>query len=200
MVSKLLLAVQEIYFTAVHLDEPEEKVKKIGHLYYDIREGLSAGKSSEEYGAFPFDPYSHTPAHSGAQQPGMTGLVKEEILTRFGELGCFVRNRKIHFDTGLLRQSEFLDEPKLFSFYNINLEKEELEINKNQLAYTYCQVPIIYTLTDGDPKIEIIINDCTKTQYYSNKIDSHLSSSIFRRSGKVAQINVLTNADFFNKD
>jgi hypothetical protein len=200
MVSKLLLAVQEIYFTAVHLDEPEEKVKKIGHLYYDIREGLSAGKSSEEYGAFPFDPYSHTPAHSGAQQPGMTGLVKEEILTRFGELGCFVRNRKIHFDTGLLRQSEFLDEPKLFSFYNINLEKEELEINKNQLAYTYCQVPIIYTLTDGDPKIEIIINDCTKTQYYSNKIDSHLSNSIFRRSGKVAQINVLTNADFFNKD
>ncbi|CAN0044150.1 unnamed protein product, partial [Discosporangium mesarthrocarpum] len=36
--------------------------------------------------AFPTDPYSHTNRH-GAQQPGMTGQVKEEIVTRFGELG-----------------------------------------------------------------------------------------------------------------
>ena len=105
MVSKLLLAVQEIYFQSVRLNESIEKVKKLGHLYYDIRNGLSTAKSPEEYGAFPFDPYSHTPAHSGAQQPGMTGQVKEEILTRFGELGCFVHNGKIYFNISLLRKS-----------------------------------------------------------------------------------------------
>jgi hypothetical protein len=148
MVSKLLLAVQENYFRTVRMNEPVEKVKKIGHLYYDIRSGLSAAKTPQEYGAFPFDPYSHTPAHSGAQQPGMTGQVKEEILTRFGELGCFVQNEKILFDTSLLRQSEFIDEPKLFSYYNFKAELKELQIEENQLAFTYCQVPIIYTLTD----------------------------------------------------
>ncbi len=200
MVSKLLLAVQEIYFTAVKLDEPEEKVKRIGHLYYDIRGGLSAAKSPEEYGAFPFDPYSHTPNHSGAQQPGMTGQVKEEILTRFGELGCFVRNGKIHFDTSLLRRSEFLNGSKLFSFYNINAVKEKLKINKNQLAYTYCQVPIMYTITSEDPNIELIMQDGAKTQYNKNKIDSHMSNLIFQRSGKVAQIDVQINAGDLFKD
>ncbi len=200
MVSKLLLAVQEIYFTAIKLDESEHKVKKIGRLYYDIRDGLSAAKTPEEYGAFPFDPYSHTPSHSGAQQPGMTGQVKEEILTRFGELGCFVDNGEIYFDTSLLRQSEFLDEPKLFSYYNVNAEKEKLEINNNQLAYSYCQVPIIYTITPEDPKIELIMQDGTKTQYDKNKIDSHMSLSIFRRSGKVAQIHVQINAGHLIKD
>ena len=38
------------------------------------------------------DAYSHTPYKSGAKQPGMTGQVKEEIITRMGELGCFVED------------------------------------------------------------------------------------------------------------
>ena len=125
----------------------------------------------------------------------MTGQVKEEILTRFGELGCFIHNGEIHFDISLLRQSEFLEEPKIFSFYTVNAEKKELEIKKNQLAYTYCQVPIIYTLTDGEPKIELTAKEGERIQYYENKIDSNMSNSIFYRSGKVEQINVYVNSD-----
>ena len=200
MVSKLLLAVQENYFQSRRLGSRDKIIQTLGSLYYKIRGGLSTEKTPETYGAFPFDPYSHTPIHSGAQLPGMTGQVKEEILTRFGELGCFVRNGEIHFDTSLLRKSEFLDGPKLFSFYNVNSEKEELVINKHQLAYTYCQVPIIYTRTDGESKIELTSKEGKKTQYCSNKIDSHMSSSIFCRSGKVAQIDVHINADKLIKD
>ncbi|MBP7520566.1 MAG: hypothetical protein KA896_09025, partial [Leptothrix sp. (in: Bacteria)] len=54
-------------------------------------------KSAAEYGAFPADPYSHTPGEGGAQQPGMTGQVKEEILTRWGELGLRLAGGRIHF-------------------------------------------------------------------------------------------------------
>ncbi|MEZ4646669.1 MAG: hypothetical protein R3E31_28750 [Chloroflexota bacterium] len=71
--------------------------------YYDIRAGLGFNKSPAEYGAFPTDPYSHTPAGRGAQQPGMTGQVKEEILTRWGELGVFVQDGVLHFAPTLLR-------------------------------------------------------------------------------------------------
>ena len=53
--------------------------------------GIGAHKSPVNYGAFPSDPYSHTPAGKGAQQPGMTGQVKEDILSRFGELGLRVK-------------------------------------------------------------------------------------------------------------
>jgi len=199
MVSKLLLSVQEIYFQSIRLNKSIEKIKTLGRLYYDIRSGLSAAKTPKEYGAFPFDPYSHTPAHSGAQQPGMTGQVKEEVLTRFGELGCFVHDGEIYFNTSLLRLSEFLDEPKLFSFYNVNAKKEELKINNNQLAYTYCQVPIIYTITDGEPKIKLTAKEGERTRYYKNKIDSKMSRSIFSRSGTVEQIDVSINAENLNK-
>ena len=199
MVSKLLLSVQEIYFQSIRLNKSIEKIKTLGRLYYDIRSGLSAAKTPKEYGAFPFDPYSHTPAHSGAQQPGMTGQVKEEVLTRFGELGCFVHDGEIYFNTSLLRLSEFLDEPKFFSFYNVNAKKEELKINNNQLAYTYCQVPIIYTITDGEPKIKLTTKEGKRTRNYKNKIDSKMSRSIFSRSGTVEQIDVSINAENLNK-
>ena len=188
MVSKLLLAVQENYFRAVRMNEPLEKVKKLGHLYYDIRSGLSAAKTPEEYGAFPYDPYSHTPAHSGAQQPGMTGQVKEEILTRFGELGCFVQNGKILFDTSLLRQSEFLDEPKLFSYYNFKAEKKELHIKENQLAFTYCQVPIIYNLTDKKCYIDLVLENGKSLILEGREIDKKTSDAVFKRTGKIRLI------------
>ena len=40
--------------------------------------GFKKTESPAEYGAFPDDPYSHTPSFGGARQPGMTGQVKEE--------------------------------------------------------------------------------------------------------------------------
>jgi hypothetical protein len=83
MVAKLLLAVQEVIVACVD----ENAATELKALYRDIRAGLGYMKTPTEYGAFPFDPYSHTPAGGGAQQPGMTGQVKEEILTRWGELG-----------------------------------------------------------------------------------------------------------------
>ena len=68
--------------------------QRLGGLYYRVREGIGFNKTPAEYGAFPTDPYSHTPGHGGAQQPGMTGQVKEEILSRFGELGVRVGQRR----------------------------------------------------------------------------------------------------------
>ncbi len=60
-----------------------------------MRDGLGYRKGAADWGAFPADPYSHTPGEGGAQQPGMTGQVKEEILTRWGELGLRVRHGKV---------------------------------------------------------------------------------------------------------
>jgi hypothetical protein len=78
MVAKLLLAAQEI---ALHFRNTPYAPALL-ERYQDIRQGLGFNKTPAEYGAFPTDPYSHTPKGQGAKQPGMTGLVKEEILTR----------------------------------------------------------------------------------------------------------------------
>jgi hypothetical protein len=111
MVSKLLLAVQENFFDALERGDNLATCQRLGKLYYRVRQGLGFNKSPSEYGAFPADPYSHTPKHAGAQQPGMTGSVKEEILSRFGELGIRVSNGQAHFEPALLRTREFMPSP-----------------------------------------------------------------------------------------
>jgi hypothetical protein len=104
MVAKLLLAVQERVFEASDAGAPELPAL-VAH-YRRVRDGLGWRKTPAEYGAFPADPYSHTPAEGGAQQPGMTGQVKEEILARWGELGLRFEAGQIRFDPVLLDAAE----------------------------------------------------------------------------------------------
>tara|TARA_S200000501_G_scaffold81790_1_gene73844 strand:+ start:74209 stop:77589 length:3381 start_codon:yes stop_codon:yes gene_type:complete len=199
MISKLLLSVQESFLRYKDVQLPSARsreLKKLGQLYYNIRSGLSSSKTPQEYGAFPYDPYSHTPSHSGAQQPGMTGQVKEEILTRFGELGCRVIDEQLFFDPCLLREDEFLSRSTLFEFYDIYQVRRKIEIKKNQIGFTYCQVPIIYILFDQlQARILIMFDDNSEIELIGNKLTKNQSRNIFNRNGKIIQINV-----FFNKE
>ncbi len=106
MVSKLLLAAQEAASIAHKEEQNTELVKELAAAYYDIRNGIGFNKSPQSYGAFPTDPYSHSPAGKGAKQPGMTGQVKEEIITRLVELGLTVEQGQIKFRPFLIRKEE----------------------------------------------------------------------------------------------
>ena len=188
MVSKLLLATQEIYFNAIKKDENPETMKELGNLYYKIRSGLSSDKTPEEYGAFPYDPYSHTPYKKGAQQPGMTGQVKEEIITRMGELGCIVNRGKLIFNPSLLKKSEFLKERSDFSYVNVHQELCKIELMKNQLAFTYCQVPILYELTNKEEKILVSFENNNTESFIGSSLSASLSNKIFSRSGEIKEL------------
>jgi len=104
MVAKLLLAVQERVFEASDAAAPE--LPALVAYYRRVRDGLGYRKSAVEWGAFPADPYSHTAGEGGAQQPGMTGQVKEEILTRWGELGLRFEAGQIRIDPVLVDAAE----------------------------------------------------------------------------------------------
>ncbi len=189
MVSKLLLAVQENCLLAINSNQSEEVIGKLLDHYYEINAGVGVHKSPELYGAFPTDAYSHTPAGKGAQQPGMTGQVKEDLLSRFGELGVFVKDAKVIFKPRLLKKSEFLDAPQVFEYININSENKQLNIDKNQLCYTYCQVPIIYNLSD-DEKVEVIFNNGSNIIFNTLLLDKKTSTKIFDRSNEINYIKV----------
>ena len=45
-------------------------LRRLDRHYNAIRDGLGFRKTARAYGAFPTAPYSHSPAHAGAQQPG----------------------------------------------------------------------------------------------------------------------------------
>jgi hypothetical protein len=187
MVSKLLLSVQETCLLAIENNESEVVIGKLLDHYYEINEGIGVHKSPELYGAFPTDPYSHTPATKGAQQPGMTGQVKEDILSRFGELGVFVREGKLLFNPRLLREEEFLKKVKTFTFTDINKEVKEIELDKGSLCFTYCQIPIIYKLADKNG-LKVIMNDDSILEYDNLSLDLATSQKVFERTGEITRI------------
>ncbi|UCD23042.1 MAG: hypothetical protein JSW51_08200 [Gemmatimonadota bacterium] len=192
MISKLLLAVQESFFAALTDGVDEETCNRSGRLYYRIREGLGFNKTPGEYGAFPTDPYSHTPKHAGAQQPGMTGQVKEEILTRFGELGVRVSQGRVKFEVGLLRAREFIASPQTFRFLDVDGQWQELTVPECGLAFTWCQVPFVYRLDDsGEPGVTVTLDDGSHLTPIGLALPPELSAELFLRSGRIRQIELV---------
>ncbi|MFK7907937.1 MAG: hypothetical protein AB8B69_22590, partial [Chitinophagales bacterium] len=187
MVSKLQLAVQECCLKAIEEKESAEVVGKLLEHYYEINEGIGVHKSPELYGAFPTDPYSHTPAGRGAQQPGMTGQVKEDVLSRFGELGVFIRDGKLCFNPCLLRKEEFLTEGKTFEYVDIDSAHKQLKVKAGAICFTYCQVPIVYQMAASNG-LELVHQDSTITKFESLSLDAAKSKQVFERTGEVTQI------------
>ncbi|MGB0983861.1 MAG: hypothetical protein ACPG19_07455 [Saprospiraceae bacterium] len=192
MVSKLQLAVQESALKAVRENENAAVVGRLLEHYYEINAGIGVHKSPELYGAFPTDAYSHTPAGRGAQQPGMTGQVKEDILCRFGELGVFVKKGKLFFDPCLLRKEEFLTEANTFNYVDVNGEHLSTDLTVGQLAFTYCQVPVVYQLADKT-QLEITLSDDSIKKTETLNLDEATSQQLFERTGKITKITVQVN-------
>ncbi|PIB29642.1 hypothetical protein BFP77_05695 [Maribacter sp. 4U21] len=189
MVSKLLLAVQECCIKAIDEQVSEEVIGRLKEHYYEINAGIGVHKSPELYGAFPTDPYSHTPGGKGAQQPGMTGQVKEDILTRFGELGVFAEKGQLFFAPTLLLLKEFLDSSVKMEYIGLNGQHEHIVIKRDQLGFTYCQVPIVYELSDENSTI-VHLSDGDDIRIESLELSRDLSVSLFARDGTIKRIHV----------
>jgi hypothetical protein len=195
MVAKLLVAVQESAMEAMSADAPPGTIDRLVNAYWRVRSGLGFNKSAAEFGAIPLDPYSHTPAHSGAQQPGMTGLVKEELLTRPLEVGLRVANGEIWFDPKFLRRDELLDQPESWQIYDIDLEPVVIALDEGSLGMTFCQVPVVVSVTSGDAGIEVVFADGTVERHAGLRLDRQTSAKVFARSGEVARINARLPAE-----
>ena len=165
MVSKLLLAVGEVIQYVSPKDGlcsvSETVCQRLRNHYFAIREGIGSHKQPSEYGAFPFDPYSHTPSMAGVQQPGMTGQVKEDIISRWFELGVFVMHGQIMFFPCMLTARDF---------------------KNNELHFTYCGTEIIYrkSVSPKDGLCSVSETVCTLTR--------EQSQHIFARDGEIKQL------------
>jgi hypothetical protein len=191
MVAKLLLATSERTFSAAEQGAPADVVQKLSERYYTIRRGLGGfNKTPSVYGAFPLDPYSHTPAGSGARQPGMTGQVKEEVLTRFAELGVTVHGGKISFRPLLLRRSEFLLEPAELSTFDLSGEPLTIRLDKDTLGFTYCQVPVVMHL--GDELRIQVTKQSGSEDIAGDTLSAEISAALFARTSEIKRIDVWT--------
>jgi hypothetical protein len=157
MASKLLLAVQEICIRAKGSDELDSLMAH----YYDIQRGIGAYKSVQEQGAFPTDPYSHTPSMMGAQQPGLTGQVKEDVISRLWELGVRIENGCLGFDPFLSTETG--------------------------ITFTICTVPV--EMRTGDTaRLEVIRSGGASVEFDGLVLSAELSAEVFNRSGTIERI------------
>ena len=163
MVSKLLLAVGEVIQRS---DMMTETAKRLVTHYQLIRLGIGSHKSPDQYGAFPFDAYSHTPSMSGAQQPGLTGQVKEDIISRWFELGIEVEGGQIVIHPRMINPDDF---------------------HNNKLTFSYCGVTFTYEIVNetGEDLPQGIM-----VQENKSVLSKEDSAHIFARDGEFKEITI----------
>jgi hypothetical protein len=194
MVSKLLLAVQEVTDRAALAGEDNAVVERLRRQYVEIRKGIGVHKPPEVYGAIPTDPYSHTPGFAGVQQPGMTGQVKEDLISRLGEMGVAVEGGRLGFRAHLVSRGEFLAEAKTFYFCDLAGQECSLELEPGTLAFTTCQVPVVIHQS-GPPRIEITSAEGSRRTREGLSLDTETSASVFERTGAVRRLDVFFGFD-----
>jgi hypothetical protein len=177
MVSKLLLSIGENIQQAAFHDAGSERVNRLLKHYNAVQKGIGAHKSPAVYGSFPFDPYSHTPMMGGVQQPGMTGQVKEDIISRFFELGMTVQGGQLIIQPVILKKDEFI----------------KLSVSKQDqfpiLSFTYCSIPFIYII-DGLDGIDIISRDGLTEHSVGYSLNPAQSEHVFKRDPAIQKIMV----------
>ena len=189
MVSKLALAVLENVILARESLADPAVVERLHGYYREIRDDLGLKKTPGEYGALPCDPYSHTPRHAGAQQPGMTGQVKEDILCRWAEVGVRITNGKLHFSPALFECEEVLENDSIFAFYDLTGALLELLIEKGDFAFTLCQIPVIYHCGE-ERKLVVGYANSEFVDRQSLALTDDESTSVFSRRGEINRIDV----------
>ena len=186
MVSKLNLAVAENFFRSLESDTTKEVQNRLLQHYQDIREGIGSEKSPADYGAFPSDPYSHTPENAGVKQPGMTGQVKEDVLSRFLETGIQISDGCIHFCLDLFDPKERLQSESTFNVKSCG-EDNTTVIPAGGFGLTLCQTPIIYRPAEQD-RITVHLAGNREEKIDGSKLTPAFSQEVFARSGVIHRI------------
>lgn len=172
MVSKLMLAAQEVAVDVLKSSLDEDLKQRAVGAYYSVQRGLGFRQTPEQYGAFPAEPYSHSQGRRGAQQPGLTGQVKEGILCRFGELGVEFVEGRLRFNPHLLRADEFTE--------------------NGELSFSIAGTPVVYQASDSVDEIFIKVSDANggSDGFSGNTLSVPQSDGIVHRTGDISTVTV----------
>ncbi|MBR9758723.1 hypothetical protein GYB43_00275 [bacterium] len=188
MVSKLMVAAQEVTLEAMEEGVDAETLRRFAGAYFSVQAGLGYRQSPRQYGAFPAEPYSHSSGQAGAQQPGLTGQVKEGILCRLGELGVDFIEGQLAFRPRLLRNSEF---------EGLDARPDQAAIPAGVISFTFAGTAVTYHRnTSADTAIVRVRYSTGEEKAFDGILDYETSSEILSRSGKISSIDVQVPASW----
>ena len=121
----------------------------------------------------------------------MTGQVKEEVLTRFGELGVRIDAGSVSFVPSLLREREFVEQARVFRYLDLDDNWQDLEVAAGSLAFTWCQVPLVYSLADSvESSVTLTFDDGSRETLPGMTLPAEHSSRLFRRDARIQRIDL----------
>lgn len=182
-VSKLLLAVRELS------DRQNSTPSRLEEQYAELRRGLGTHRTPDSYGAFPTDPYSHTPSFAGARQPGMTGQVKEDYLARMAELGVHVDSGRLHLGPTRAAALHFVEAPTRFSYRDGGGAEQALELEPGTLAFTCFQIPVVLH-RGGEPRVVLTTKDGKQRETAGFVLGRDASADLFERRSDIIRCDV----------
>jgi hypothetical protein len=189
MVSKLALAVAEQFVVESRTSKNVNLMNRLGAHYFEILKGIGCHKSACDYGAFPIDAYSHTPENAGVKQPGMTGQVKEDVISRLLEIGARVSKGRVAFDPSLFDKKEFAAHETAFSYVSLDEKETAINLPAGAFVWTWCQTPIIYRLADSD-RLVVTFDTGEIVERESLELTEEETKHLFARSSHISQIAV----------
>ena len=87
---------------------------------------------------------------------------------------------------------EFSTQPNSFEFVSLDGESQQIALPVGSLAFTLCQTPIIYRLSEKSG-IEVYFSDSNMKKIAGTQLDVDTSQHIFKRDRMIAKIVVYVN-------
>ena len=113
----------------------------------------------------------------------MTGQVKEEVLTRFGELGVRVEDGT----TSSARRCCAAANGRpgaTFAYRDLAGHWVSIKVPADSFAVTFCQVPVVVHRSNHRA-ITAHLQDGTEVSGTGGALDADISANVFRRDGRV---------------
>ena len=96
----------------------------------------------------------------------------------------------------MLNKNEFLTDTQTFTYFDVNNKEQSMILNQDMLAFTICQVPVIY-IKSNEQKIIITTRDGNEEEIMGFEISSALSKSIFQREDLILKIRVMVEDVYY---
>jgi hypothetical protein len=103
-----------------------------------------------------------------------------------------MKNGKLVFEPYLLSKKEFLNDETQGHFILINGTAKVVQLEKDSLAFTVCQVPVIYKKADSD-YIEVYYKNGTQEKLITSELSIEITNKVIHRTDEVVQLNVYVN-------
>jgi hypothetical protein len=119
----------------------------------------------------------------------MTGQVKEDLISRLGEMGVAVADGRLGFCPHLVSRGEFMSQARTFHFYGLDGQEHGLRLDPGTMAFTTCQAPVV-AHRSGPRRIEIALADGSSRTVEGLNLDAATSAAIFERTATVRRLDV----------